>query len=371
MSSGGGTQRYQFIHALRGVAALLVMWSHLSGMWLLNRGETSDLQDAWQQFIVAPFHVYQNGGHLGVVLFFLVSGFVITHASLRETRSGFGIKRVMRIFPTLAVALGLSALLLWFANRAGYALYGVNNASLAQWLSSVFLLDGFVGNVRPLDVTWTLVIEIAFYVLTAVLIYRSRQRPLYSTWVMLLLWLAVSVFGMTIGMPGINDGLLVYVAWLIIGRFVYLASTAMVTGFDAVVGSGTALLAFFCFLEAGEHGFLLAPGGWTGVEPLVTYLGAIVIFTAALRWNPSVIPLPLRFLGDVSYSLYLVHLPVGIMMLNVLAQWGVNNSVATVTAGAASLGVAWLMFKVVESPSQMWGRKLADKWQARLDRAVV
>lgn len=81
--AGAARERFAFIHGLRGIAALLVVWSHLSGFWLLEHGKTSALQDLWYQFVARPFTLYQNGGHLGVVLFFLISGYIITHASAR------------------------------------------------------------------------------------------------------------------------------------------------------------------------------------------------------------------------------------------------------------------------------------------------
>lgn len=68
---------FQFISLLRGFAALLVVWSHLVGWWLNANKLESPYQYYWENTIVKPFHLYQNGGHLGVVLFFLISGYII------------------------------------------------------------------------------------------------------------------------------------------------------------------------------------------------------------------------------------------------------------------------------------------------------
>ena len=100
-----------FIHLLRGIAALLVMWVHL-GLWYpAEHGYTWWAAGVWRDGLVAPLHLYQDGGHLPVLLFFLVSGFIITHVSLKETRLEFVVKRLFRLAPPLLLAL----LLMWLA----------------------------------------------------------------------------------------------------------------------------------------------------------------------------------------------------------------------------------------------------------------
>src|SRR5262245_17886057 len=88
-----------FIHLLRGVAPLLVMWAHLGGWWLSSRSQHSELQEFWVSRITGPFHLWQDGGHLGVLLFFLVSVFIISYVADRESSTEFVIKRLFRVFP--------------------------------------------------------------------------------------------------------------------------------------------------------------------------------------------------------------------------------------------------------------------------------
>jgi peptidoglycan/LPS O-acetylase OafA/YrhL len=71
---------FPFIHMLRGIAPLMVLWAHLVFYWLVAHNiNTWSGSGPWYYWVVSPFHLYQNGGHLGVVIFFLVSGFVITY----------------------------------------------------------------------------------------------------------------------------------------------------------------------------------------------------------------------------------------------------------------------------------------------------
>ncbi len=353
-------ERFEFLHALRGIAAMLVVWSHLSGFWLLENGKTSMLQDAWYGWIVRPFHLFQNGGHLGVVLFFLISGFVITHTSLRETHREFAVKRLMRIFPPLIAAIAVSWLLLRLAEVTGDRIPGVNDAGPLRWLASLFLLDGFVPGVRILDVTWTLVIEMIFYAITFALLGWSRRRPLLATWLMVAVWVTLTMVAFNVPALGAiqNGGLVVYTGFLILGRVIYLWRQGIVAPLDGAILAATAAVFTGLFLEVTSPGFLLTPGGWGGVEPLVSYLYALLIFLGAMRLNPSRTVQPFRLLGDISYSLYLLHLPVGITVLNLLDGLGAPESVSTVVAILTAIVVSWAAYRLVERPTQRLARRM-------------
>lgn len=352
-------QQFAFIHILRGVAALLVVWSHLSGFWLLTNQKSSYFQERWQRWIVEPFHIFQNGGHLGVVLFFLISGYIITHTSMRETRLSFAVKRTMRIVPALVVAVVISAALLWLAAATGTTLIGVNNARPLNWIGSILLLDGFLPGGRVLDVTWTLVVEIIFYLLTFALLDTSRARPLRAMWMITGIWVATTLMLVAVWpfSAGANRGVSIYVSFLLIGRIIYLVHQRLIAVVDALVLGVLVAALYAGFTEWVDPGFLLAPGGWTGIEPLFSYIYALIIFVAMLRLSPSWAVQPLRFLGDISYSLYLLHIPVGITVLNLMDLVGVPPEVSVIVAIAASLGVSWMIYRVVEVPSQRLARR--------------
>ena len=93
-----------FIQYLRGLAPVLVLWAHLSGFWLYAHGRGWKVETDWFVYVSRPLNLYENGGHLGVVLFFLVSGWIITYTSRRETLRTFGIKRAFRLLPALWLA---------------------------------------------------------------------------------------------------------------------------------------------------------------------------------------------------------------------------------------------------------------------------
>ena len=355
-------ERFAFIHILRGVAAIIVVWSHLSGFWLLTNGKVSFLQDLWYQFVARPFHVFQNGGHLGVILFFLISGYIITHTSLRETVRTFTIRRVLRIFPPLIVAT-IVAFLLWLVARAsGTDLIGINGGSVWHWLSGGVLLDGFSPEGRVIDVTWTLVVEILFYAITLALLVLSRSRAVLATWIMIGAWAALWVLSLNFGGSiGANTAPTLYLGFLVLGRIIYLWQRGSFGHLDGAIAASLVAVLYLVFAETAEPGFLLAPGGWVGLEPVVTYAYALIIFLAFLRLAPKRAVQPFAFLGDISYSLYLLHLPVGITVLNLLDLAGVPETVNTVIAIVVSVAVSWVSYRFVERPTQSLARRLTRK----------
>lgn len=355
-----GRPQIAFIHILRGLAAMLVVWSHLSGYWLLETGRTSAAQDAWYQWVGRPLHLYQNGGHLGVVLFFLISGYIITHTSLREDRRSFAIKRVLRIFPALAVAVLVTWVIVAVANAANLPLIGFSEGPWWRWLMAVFLLDGFVSPRLLLDVTWTLVVELIFYLLVFAVIRMQRSRPLASTWIMTGVWLVGSIVFLNVGFLSShgNAWAMYWVGFLLVGRLIYLVQNGRVKAVDGIILGAWILLCFGLLVETVAPGHLLAPGGWTGIEPLVTYCLVILIFLAMLRLAPRTAIQPFRFLGDISYSLYLFHLPIGLLVLALLDRAGLPETVMSLIAVAASIGVAAVAWLLVERPTQQLARRI-------------
>lgn len=351
--------RFAFIHALRGIAALLVVWSHLSGFWLLENGLTSAAQSVWQDWLVVPFHIFQNGGHLGVILFFLISGYIITHTSLRENRRAFAVKRIIRIFPPLAFATVIAWIFFQIAESTGTRLIGVTGGGIWHWTSALFLMDGFgLGTGRALDVTWTLVIELTFYVFVFILINSLRHNPLRSVWVMTGMWVGVFLIGNRFEIFSINGPLSVYVGFLILGQIIYFTHQGLIKVADGIIIGTLVGLLYILLIESIDPGFVFAPGGWRGVEPAASYALALLIFLAMMRLAPKVVVQPFRMLGDISYSLYLLHIPVGITTLNLLHLTGIPESINIGIAIGTSIFAAWVLYRCVELPSQKLARRI-------------
>jgi len=166
ISSSKLLHRIVFLDALRFIAAAAVLLQHS----LEQNGELG------RQFcdIFSP-------GVFGVVLFFIISGFVIPMAAGKtfELRR-FAIRRIFRIYPLVLFAFAAVAIVGSFGNLPEFAM--VKSASLGDWVANLLLIQDYV-HVEPLlGVTWTLSLEFACmrfspcrsYFLAAVLIIGWR-----------------------------------------------------------------------------------------------------------------------------------------------------------------------------------------------------
>lgn len=343
-------QQIAFVHSLRAVAALLVFWAHIPGYWLYERKQIWEPYQAYKQLIAAPLHLYQGGGHLGVVLFFLISGYIITCVSERESVSHFIVKRIARLAPTLFIALCLMGVYIGIVRYfdLGEPL-GTRADKLIHYVRTFFLIAFLQEQNRfALNVAWSLVPEVAFYGLTLCTMFWPRVRPATATILML-----IAVYAMIVPYRWSADVAMathqtMFIPLLIIGRIFYLNETRQITGPQAIGLTATSLLMMLCLHADRWPGLLFTPGQ----EPFVTYLVGIVIVYVCMTMNMRKTPKVLSFFADISYSLYLVHIPVGMLMLSITTPSGLPFGLCYLAAAGLSIGVATMITRWIERPVQ-------------------
>lgn len=229
------TTNIEFIHTLRSIAVLIVVFIHLGVWWTGTHNQNWGVYSLYKKIWVTPLNLYQDGGHLGVVIFFLISGYIITHVSLGENRAQFVLKRFFRLFPMLVVAL-LTMLAAALASRyMGYPdpLGFHGNFTIVNLLESILLINFPRGTPCITSVAWTLFIEAAFYVLIAVIIDAQHRRPLATTcYILAPLWAVAFLHHQTKILHAWNLSELAsstpYIAILALGRtFYFLHKTSL------------------------------------------------------------------------------------------------------------------------------------------------
>ena len=155
-----GGSRLAWLDALRGFAALCVVFDH---------GSTLLLQPARDYL----YHVL-NLGQYGVFVFFLVSGYIVP-ASLERKGSvrSFWVSRAFRLYPMYLVAIALSALA--YYTRLG-TVNGAEHHPLASLTSWAFMLPNLLTGTNVPNVVWTLSYEMVFYLLLAALFSWNAHR---------------------------------------------------------------------------------------------------------------------------------------------------------------------------------------------------
>lgn len=293
--------RFDNLQVLRGVAALLIVGFHVAE-WEERYGVKTPI-----------VHGLRWYGGLGIDLFFALSGFIITHAhysQLGQPRAAtrYLARRLWRIFPTYWVMMLAAAAL----GSAALAAPVFSPGWEVRWLYWLTLQPGGPPNalVPP---AWSLVYEMAFYVVFAGLFLVPRRIgfALLALWGIVIV--ATSAAGWAAGTP--------YPALLLspmILEFLCGCAAAVLVARGFTRGGRSAVVAGVLGCAAGVLTIHVVTNG-SGVVPLLWRMlwfgpccALIVYGLAAAELRGRVFaPRLLRAAGDASYSIYLFHFPVG------------------------------------------------------------
>lgn len=337
-----------FIELVRAVAPLLVLWVHLA----IGYGYVSTYD-----IVAQILRLYDSGAHLGVLLFFLVSGFIISHVANLESRREFVVKRVFRIAPMLLFGVGLCyAISSVLINFGLPPTAGFHARSWADLIRSMFLVDYFVGSPLTLTVTWSLVAEVFFYSLMIASYVRVARSPVRGT-LLLIFAVAFTELAMLAAFgPGVQASFyLLQTEFIFVGRAVYLFVSGKATLLVAVMVGLVAMLALTAL-------YLLTPYSrsllFDANSVAYSWIVAIVLFCFTARFV-TYCPLPLRFMSNISYSVYMLHIPVGSAVINIVsARLGMSPSMSFWAGFSAVLVFSFITYNLIEKPFQRLGRRL-------------
>jgi exopolysaccharide production protein ExoZ len=352
-------ERYDWLQALRGTAALMVLFFHLKPHW-----------DTIPQ--LAVFGPAMQWGFSGVDVFFVLSGFVV-HQSTRQLSWGpslrkYALRRAARIYLTYWPALAAVALI-------NLTLLDKPLPSIDVLWRSVLLLEPSIFK-NWLPVAWSLTYELYFYVLLGVVMLFQPQRQ-------------GRILVLLIGALVLWSG-----TWLMSAREqVYAGSTPLrfITSAYIIEFMAGALLSHWMLMARQTGRALIAPQAWADwalcgvacavlglavgttspyfdrVEIMRTAtfglvgLGGLLI-ALALHASPLQPPTWLVRVGDCSFGLYLLHAPL-------LDVFGLLRYRASLVSSELALGVALvaplaivaiglLWFRLLEAPSIRLTRRL-------------
>lgn len=318
--------------------------------------------------VVLVFHALPAmlpGGFLGVDIFFVVSGYLITLLLITEhTRTGqvswkrFYTRRIKRLGPALAVTIVGVLVWGWFVLLPNdYAAAARTGAAAALGFANVELgwsLDYFADDIgrNPFGHTWSLGVEEQFYFLWPLMVWCALRR---DGWVLRVLAGALTMLGFTWAVHAHAAD----PAWAYFrpdARVWELAAGAWLATRHAHAPPQRSWSVWWCvpplvvlcasFL-AWDKGY--AHPGW-GTVPTILATVALLDIGARLRGfsAPSFLASPVLFLGRISYALYLVHWPVFVFWTLDLGR--AFTMAEALAAMGVAIGLAWLLHVCVENP---------------------
>ncbi|MEY4766884.1 MAG: hypothetical protein RI907_3557 [Pseudomonadota bacterium] len=314
-------------------------------------------------FFHAGFSAWQ-GGFIGVDVFFVISGYLITglihheHQSRRFSMATFYERRIRRILPALYVVLLVcTPVAWWLLNASEFMNYSQSLASVPVFSSGLLFMFTALyfdasADVKPLLHTWSLGVEEQFYVFFPIVLgLLVRWRPRAVTWGVLALalgsfWLAV--WGMA-RFPTSNFYLMPTRAWeLLIGSVLALEGHRLARlprpWRQAGGLAGLGLLAVGCLTFSRDL-------PWPSLYTLVPTLGTALILAFATpdTWAGRVLTWRLFVgVGLISYSAYLWHQP--LFAFTRLALGDRPTDATMLLLIGAALALAWATWKYVETP---------------------
>ncbi|WP_250029540.1 acyltransferase family protein [Paractinoplanes maris] len=347
-------KRVAGLDGLRGLCALYVLLFHC---WAYTfRGFPRYRGPEWLSWL--------GFGRLAVVMFLVVSGFSLAMAAARNgwrlgSLGRYARRRAWRILPAYWAALVFSLIIAWTVVRQPHSAEPTSESVVVYTL----LLQDLVAAPTPNGAFWSISVEALLYALLPLLVLLCRRIGPAAMLAIVTLPVVVIGFAVFDGSPPQGDN------WLAPHLVPAFAAGVVAAG---VVAAGDAFRrvpwAWLSVLAAVPVGLLILYQGtrwmighyyWVdlAIAPAMTMLLLAVVSgrpAALIRLLDS---RPLKRLGSMSYSLYLIHLPIVVVVTLKLAIPQLGRGMASFTAtvliaGGLSLAGAWLFARLFEAPFQ-------------------
>ena len=348
------------LDVLRVLASVAVVYTHTRD-WFATGGQTWRLDHALTATVLAPFRLDAYLVPIAITTFFLISGLVVTFAAQRESPGRFLARRFTRVLPALWVVLAI----VWVVARTGTPIGVTGPVDGATLLTNLTLTNFFFSGNPGLDlVTWTLVVQVCFYLFVAATI------PLLRRWPWLPAAISVALVSVLLSVvrtesPVALHTLRVAVTLLPILFIGQLIALVRLRRLHPLAG-----LAY-----GAAHWLLLVRGDLTSdfTPPVPGYPQTVVciaLLTIACcrmsgRWVAAGW---LSAAANRTYAVFLVHVPV-LYVTPPLLSTTAGTTLAFFVAMVGTAVAADLLYRFVEMPAVRWWRTWENRGQNTAERA--
>jgi peptidoglycan/LPS O-acetylase OafA/YrhL len=356
------------LDGLRGIAAVIVLVHHslllVPGLAAPYFGH--EVHDSPVGLLVyTPLHVFWSGTE-AVYLFFILSGLVLGLGVRSRAFSWLSYfpSRIVRLYLPVIGAVALGALVMAFTPNADH--------TDSQWvrerpldyeitgmLTDATLVGGTSSSITPL---WSLQWEVLFSLLLPLYVYLARrlsarvQLPVFIALAMLGAWAGVGalkflpMFGIGVALASSWDTISAGIARIPRMTSAVIFPVAIV----AAVLMATSYWTVQWWMPADVAVYVTLPVVLVGISIIIVLSAQMPMLSRLLSSRP------MRFLGLISFSLYLVHEPIVIAVSKAIDR----PTLAAVVAMPIAIAVSILFYRIVERPSHRLSRRVRDRADA-------
>jgi peptidoglycan/LPS O-acetylase OafA/YrhL len=353
--------------------------------------------------LVIAYHLGYSGvagGYIGVEVFFILSGWLVCALLMNEQQrtgaialGGFWLRRARRLLPAMAAVIAGTLVVAAFAQPEKLSELRTQAFAAAtyhlNWRLVVDQQSYFEAAEGPsaLEHLWSLSIEEQFYLifpLLAAFVLAKRSRPaavrivlglaLVSTVLRFVLYQPGSdpsrvYFGTDTRLSGLLMGVALGLFWTP-NRLRPHATRRFTLTMDAIAVAGAAVVAWYAF-GLDEHRSTAFRGGFTAVQIATVAVLAVAVYPAPTMTARVLSVAPLRWVGQRSYGIYLIHWPVIVFLSDAPGEQP-ESPIAVAVEVALVLGLAALSYRFFEQPVRVRGvrRSARDTGRWLVDTAA-
>ncbi|MGC1309745.1 MAG: acyltransferase [Phormidesmis sp.] len=337
---------------------MLDYWRAIAALWVMMFHGFGTLYDAPLHPSVEIIKRAAHPGWLGVHLFFVISGYCIAASLYRSLSKGqtnpvnFLISRAQRLLPVYWIAflstIAINILASPF-NSTGF--WSSFPDSWQSWLGNALLIQPYIDAPYYVVVYWSLVVEVGFYLIVAGLLLLNNC---FSHKVAMLAGLLLGLISMFVP-SGFDISVLAYWSEFLCGVLTFTALLCQHTGIVPMRNASLAILiVFIVFGSLSQFSLEHSQLWFSALFALLLYfaypLDCQLARISSFHW--------LRTVGLMSYSLYLLHVPLQGRIVNLSTRFISSDSSWMLLVQALGWAVALIasygFFRIVEKPLNDW-----------------
>lgn len=322
-------KRLELLDYARFFAALWVVLFHYSFNGIANGKITSITH-------IAPLIEITKYGYLGVELFFMISGYVIFFSANNRSAANFAVSRAIRLMPCYWAAVILTSvfMLVWGL--------GSETISPTKIFINLSMLQSFVGVGHIDGVYWTLVYEITFYFAVFIILLAGLQHYLSAIFI---LWPFIMLLGVFLGMSEHP-----YMG----GYFSYFSAGTLFALYqhkkNRLILIPLLVSAYLCVTFSIAQAELMTLSKKTYFSNTLStgiLLAFFLLFFSLQMPSVKNLKLPAsKFLGALTYPIYLIHAHIGYILINKFADESNKLFVYSLIIAAviiSAFGLHWIV----------------------------